>query len=103
MRFGRVMGTVVASRKDERLEGLKLQVVQVVGSDGVLTADYVVAADSVGAGQGEVVLFATGSSARQTLATDARPVDAVIMAIVDEWDVEGQLAYKKDVGLAADG
>jgi microcompartment protein CcmK/EutM len=50
---------------------------------------YVVAADAVGAGAGEVVLYATGSSARQTSLTDGRPVDAVIMAIVDEYDVGG--------------
>jgi microcompartment protein CcmK/EutM len=46
-----------------------------------------VAVDAVGAGAGEVVLYATGSSARQTGLTDGRPVDAVIMAIVDEYDV----------------
>ncbi|MGD8396950.1 MAG: EutN/CcmL family microcompartment protein, partial [Candidatus Eiseniibacteriota bacterium] len=102
MRFGQITGTVVATRKDERLEGLKLQVVQVMGVDTRLTDEYVVAADAVGAGIGEVVLFATGSSARQTTITDARPIDAIIMAIVDLWDVDGEVLYRKDaVGKAA--
>jgi microcompartment protein CcmK/EutM len=51
---------------------------------------YVVAVDSVGAGVGEVVLYATGSSARLTAATKDRPVDAVIMGIVDSFDLEGR-------------
>ncbi len=95
MRFGQIAGTVVATRKDERLEGLKLQLVQVMSATTELTDEYLVAADSVGAGQGEVVLFATGSSARQSTITDARPIDAIIMAIVDEWDVDGELRYQK--------
>jgi microcompartment protein CcmK/EutM len=49
-----------------------------------------VAVDSVGAGVGEVILYATGSSARQTAVTKDRPVDAVIMAIVDSFDIEGR-------------
>ncbi len=56
---------------------------------------YVVAADAVGAGLGEVVMVATGSSARQTVMTDKRPCDAVIMAIVDSWEVDGQEKYNK--------
>jgi microcompartment protein CcmK/EutM len=55
-----------------------------------------VAADAVGAGPGELVLIATGSSARQTLATQNRPCDAVIMAIVDSWELGGVDKYKKD-------
>jgi microcompartment protein CcmK/EutM len=51
---------------------------------------YVVAVDSVGAGVGEVILYATGSSARQTAVTKDSPVDAVIMAIVDSFDIEGR-------------
>jgi len=57
----------------------------------------VVAADAVGAGVGEYVLYASGSSARQTLRTDKRPVDAVIMAIVDQWEVGGATRYKKGI------
>lgn len=89
MRMGRVVGAVVASRKDEKLQGLKLLVVQNLDLELERDGGYVVAADAVGAGAGEVVLYATGSSARQTSLTDGRPVDAVIMAIVDEYDVGG--------------
>jgi microcompartment protein CcmK/EutM len=85
--MGRVVGAVVASRKDEKLQGLKLLVVRNLGLELENEGGYVVAADAVGAGAGEVVLYATGSSARQTSMTDGRPVDAVIMAIVDEYDV----------------
>lgn len=91
MKMGRVVGSVVASRKDEKLEGLKLLLVRDVGVDLDEAKGYVVAVDAVGAGAGEVVLYATGSSARQTDLTDARPVDAVIMAIVDEYDVHGEV------------
>lgn len=89
MKMGRVLGAVVASRKDEKLQGLKLLVVQNLDLELGDERGYVVAADAVGAGAGEVVLYATGSSARQTSRTDGRPVDAVIMAIVDEYDVGG--------------
>jgi microcompartment protein CcmK/EutM len=87
--MGRVIGAVVASRKDEKLQGLKLLVVRNLDLEMANEKGYVVAADAVGAGAGEVVLYATGSSARQTAITDGRPVDAVIMAIVDEYDVGG--------------
>lgn len=87
MKMGRVVGAVVASRKDEKLQGLKLLVVQNLDLELESERGYVIAADAVGAGAGEVVLYATGSSARQTPQTDGRPVDAVIMAIVDEYDV----------------
>lgn len=89
MKMGRVIGAVVASRKDEKLQGLKLLVVRNLDLEMANEKGYVVAADAVGAGAGEVVLYATGSSARQTAVTDGRPVDAVIMAIVDEYDVGG--------------
>lgn len=89
MKMGRVIGAVVASRKDEKLQGLKLLVVRNLDLEMANEKGYGVAADAVGAGAGEVVLYATGSSARQTAITDGRPVDAVIMAIVDEYDVGG--------------
>ena len=85
--MGRVVGSVVATRKDEKLEGLKLLLVRDLDVDLAPEKGYMVAVDAVGAGAGEVVLYATGSSARQTGVTDGRPVDAVIMAIVDEYDV----------------
>ena len=95
MLLGRVVGTLVASRKDPGLEGHKFLVVRRIDTDGSDLDSSVVAVDSVGAGIGEVVLYATGSSARQTPATQDRPCDAVIMAIVDEWEVEGREVYRK--------
>jgi microcompartment protein CcmK/EutM len=58
----------------------------------------VVAFDAVGAGEGEIVLYAAGSSARQTPATDNRPADATIFAIVDTWEVGGTVKYDKAKG-----
>lgn len=95
MFLGKVVGTLVASRKETTLEGLKLLVVRRLTIDNQDTEGYVVAADAVGAGLGEVVMVATGSSARQTRLTDNRPADAVIMAIVDTWEVDGEEKYRK--------
>lgn len=91
MKMGRVVGSVVATRKDEKLEGLKLLLVRDLDVDLAFERGYIVAVDAVGAGAGEVVLYATGSSARQTGLTDAKPVDAVIMAIVDQYDMGGEV------------
>jgi len=93
--LGRVVGTLVASRKEALMEGMKFLVVRQLDSDNADTGSYVVAVDAVGAGEGEVVLYASGSSARQTELTRDRPVDAVVMAIVDSWDVGGQERYHK--------
>ncbi|MDQ3697254.1 MAG: EutN/CcmL family microcompartment protein [Gemmatimonadota bacterium] len=90
MKLGRIVGTVVSTRKDPSLESLKLLVVENLTTTLELEGGYVVAVDSVGAGLGEVILYATGSSARQTAVTKDRPVDAVIMAIVDSFDVDGR-------------
>ena len=95
MLLGLVAGTLVASRKEPTMEGLKFLVVKQIDVDESETGAYVVAADAVGAGVGEVVLFATGSSARQTVATKDRPCDAVIMAIVDTWEIAGDVKYVK--------
>ncbi|NNE71192.1 MAG: EutN/CcmL family microcompartment protein [Rhodothermales bacterium] len=86
MTLGKVIGTVWATRKDEQLVGLTLQIVRELNLDGTMKDRYLVAVDSVGAGVGETVLFAQGSSARQTEVTKNKPVDAVITAIVDKMD-----------------
>jgi len=95
MNLAKVLGRVVSTRKDNKIEGLKLLMLGAAGPDGQLTGSTVVAVDAVGAGEGEFVLYATGSSARQTRLTDAKPVDAVVMAIVDSWDIEGEERYHK--------
>ncbi len=95
MNLGKVVGMVVSSRKDSGMEGLRLMLVRYVDENNKETGTQVVAADAVGAGPDELVLVATGSSARQTEATDKRPCDAVIMAIVDSWDIGGDIKYRK--------
>ena len=94
--MGKVVGTVVSTQKDAALEGLTLLLVKACDFDGNPTGGVVVAADAVGAGVGEVVLYAAGSSARQTTVTKDRPVDATIMAIVDTVEVDGAQRYLKD-------
>jgi microcompartment protein CcmK/EutM len=96
MNLGKVVGTVVATRKEASMDGLKFMLVKHVDTEGKETGGQIVAVDAVGAGPGELVLVATGSSARQTLATKDRPCDAVIMAIVDSWEIGGDVKYRKD-------
>jgi ethanolamine utilization protein EutN/carbon dioxide concentrating mechanism protein CcmL len=95
MFLGKVVGTLVATQKESSLDGLRFLVVRRLTVDNQEEKAYVVAADAVGAGLDEVVMVATGSSARQTTLTDRRPCDAVIMAIVDSWDVDGNEIYHK--------
>jgi len=93
--LAKVVGTVVSTQKVQSMDGLRFMLLQPVDVEGKPTGGHVVAADAVGAGVGEMVLYATGSSARQTPVTDKRPCDAVIMAIVDNWEIGGQIRYKK--------
>jgi microcompartment protein CcmK/EutM len=99
MLLGKVVGTLVATRKEDSLEGLKFLVLKQLDIEGAETGGYRVAADAVGAGLGEVVLYATGSAARQTKYTHQRPCDGVIMAIVDQLEVEGKVTYDKAEAL----
>ncbi len=96
MLLAKVLGTVVSTQKEQSLEGLKLLLLRQIDIDGKANGGIVVAADAVGAGVGEIVLYATGSSARQTTVTENRPCDAVIMAIVDNWEVGGETKYRKN-------
>jgi microcompartment protein CcmK/EutM len=100
---GEVVGTIVASRKEEALEGLKFQIIRIEDMDpesGGLkpTGHYLVAADAVGAGHGETVLCSQGSSARLTDKTKDRPIDAVIMGIIDTIEIEGEKIFEKYAG-----
>ncbi|MBN2326401.1 MAG: EutN/CcmL family microcompartment protein [Candidatus Omnitrophica bacterium] len=101
MFLAKVVGTVVATQKDPKLAGLKLLLVQHLSLDLEPTKSFVVAADSVGSGTGEVVVCATGSSARLTEVTDKLPVDAVIMAIVDTLEINGAIKYSKSPEAAS--
>ena len=83
MKLGRVVGTVVATRKDPRLEGLKQLIIATITPEGKYDGGYEVAVDTVQAGFRETVMICTGSSARMTSKTEHAPVDATIVAIVD--------------------
>jgi len=85
--LGKVVGTVWSTRKDENLVGAKFLIVKQLELDYTPKESFVVAVDSVGAGVGEIVIVAQGSSARQTTFTKNKPIDAVIMAIVDKLDI----------------
>jgi microcompartment protein CcmK/EutM len=92
----KVIGTVVCTQKDPRLSGATLQVVEPISlTTHKPEGKPLVAIDTVGAGLGEVVLIVSGSSARQTEATQGTPVDAVIMGIVDSIDLDGQRVFEK--------
>ena len=95
MQLGEVVGTVVATRKDPKLVGLKFLVLRAVDADLRPLGGYAIAVDTVGAGLGDVVLHVAGSSARMTEQTNERPVDACIMAIVDAVEIDGAYTYEK--------
>jgi microcompartment protein CcmK/EutM len=88
MILARVVGTVVATRKDERLVSSKLLVVRPVDPAGKADGNYLVAVDTVDAGSGETVLIVSGSSARMAAGLKDCPVDAAIIGVVDHVDVK---------------
>ncbi len=95
MLIAKVIGTAISTIKDEKLQGRKLMVVQQTDESGNASGKPFVAIDSVDAGVGDLVLTASGSSARQTTITKDRPVDAVIMAVIDSLEVEGKVTFRK--------
>ena len=88
MQLARVIGEVVATRKDENLVGIKLLVVQPLSADGQPAGRPLVAVDAVGAGAGEHVFFVRGKEASFPFYPVEPPVDAGIVGIVDHWDLE---------------
>ena len=96
MLAGRVMGMVVSTNKVDTLRGCKLLIVQPIElRTQQLLDDYVVCVDDVGAGVGDIVFCAYGSSSRQTDLTTSKPVDSAIIGIVDYVDIGGQRVYDK--------
>ena len=89
MLLARIVGTVVATRKDPRLVSSKLMVVRSVDPKGKLDGPFLVAVDTVDAGVGETVLVVSGSSARMASGLKDSPVDAAIVGIVDTVDMAG--------------
>lgn len=88
MIIGKVMGNIWATRKDEKLNGLKFLVVKPIKAKGTFDMPTFVAADNVGAGIGDTVLVTSGSSARVSLDIKDAPVDAVIVGIIDSVEVD---------------
>jgi len=90
MLLHRVIGTVVATRKDPRLEGKKLLVLRQVSAEGADEAGYVVAVDTVGAGFRERVLTVAGGSARFASGCKECPVDAAVIGIIDNVELDSK-------------
>lgn len=95
MLIARVIGTTVSTVKDEKLTGRKLLIVRQTDENGEAVGKPFVAIDTVDAGIGDLVLTASGSSARQTSITKDTPVDAVIMAMIDSLEVDGKVTFRK--------
>ncbi len=95
MLIAKVIGTTVSTIKDEKIVGRKLLIVRQTDEKGEPFGKPFVAIDTVNAGVGDLVLTASGSSARQTAITKDRPVDAVIMAMIDSLEVDGVVTYTK--------
>jgi microcompartment protein CcmK/EutM len=97
MLLARVVGTVVSTRKEPKIEGIKFLLLEKIDPRTVEgTGDYVVAMDGVGANLGEIVFYAAGSSSRMTAVTQGKPSDATITAIVDAIDISGAYVYHKE-------
>ena len=87
MIIDKIIGTVVATQKDERLNGKKLLIVRPINLDGTEQSGYVVAVDTVGAGFHEKVLVVAGSSARLAEGNKDCPIDAAIIGVIDSYEV----------------
>lgn len=101
MLFARVIGNVVCTRKDEKLVGTKLMMVQPVDLQDQPIGKPIVGVDVVGAGEGELVLIVQGSSARQTKRTEGNPCDCALMAVVDTIEKNGKVVFRKSEGRLA--
>ncbi len=95
MLVARVVGSAVSTIKDDNLRGLKLLIVQEATPSDELRGETFVAADTVGAGEGELVLVVLGSAARQTEKTRDYPVDAAIIGVLDSLEVAGEVTFRK--------
>jgi len=97
MVLAKVVGTVVSDRKEIRMEGIKLLLLEKIDAKTLAgKKDYLVAMDSVGAGEGEIVFYVSGSSSRMTEITNGKPCDAAVIAIVDSIDMNGTPVYRKE-------
>lgn len=95
MQIAKVVGTVVSTHKEPSLRGSKLLLLRFIDEDGQLLPQYEVAADNVGAGVDEWVLVSRGSAARQADGNQSRPLDALVVGIIDTVNVGNNLLYSK--------
>jgi microcompartment protein CcmK/EutM len=95
MILGKVVGTVVSEKRADQIEAAKYLLIDQCDQQGRGKNDFLVALDLIGAGYEEIVLLSQGSAARQTTITDNRPMDAIIIGIVDLIDEQGNVVYKK--------
>jgi microcompartment protein CcmK/EutM len=95
MNLVKIVGSIVATHKDPKLHGSKLLIGREIRLDGSMTDTYHVAIDTVGVGEGEVVIIVRGSSARLTELSTDKPVDSAIIAVVDEIELGGEIIWKK--------
>ncbi len=99
MVLARVVGTVVSTRKEPKIEGIKFLLLEKINPETVKgTGDYVVAMDGVGANPGEIVFYVAGSSSRMTAVTEGKPSDATITAIVDAIAINDVYVYHEEIG-----
>jgi ethanolamine utilization protein EutN len=96
MIIAKVVGSAIATLKHNLLEGTKLLLVCRADGKGNITGDPFVAADLVGAGEGELVIVSQGSSARMAIGQSSSPADAAIVGILDSLRVEGKIAFRKE-------
>jgi microcompartment protein CcmK/EutM len=96
MRIAYVIGTAVATIKNEKLRGHKLLLIQIADPTGKFQGDPFIAVDTVDAGTGDLVIITEGSSARKTELTTDIPVDAVIIAVIDSLEISGEITFRKE-------
>ena len=95
MRIARVIGETIATVKNKRVHGSKLLILRQTDHTGEVIGKSYVAVDLVHAGVGDLVLTGHGSAARQTFMTKRCPVDAVIMAVIDHLEVDGEVVFRQ--------
>lgn len=97
MIIARVVGTVVSSQKAQKIEGIKLLLLEKIDPTTLEGKnDFVISMDSVGAGVGEIVFYVSGSSARYTHVTEGKPTDSAVIAIIDSIEKDGSFTYQKN-------
>ncbi len=94
MKIAKVIGTTISTIKDEKVRGSKLLILRQTDEAGELIGKSYVAVDLVDAGVDDLVLTGHGSSARQTYQTKDCPVDAVVIAVIDHLEVDGEVVFR---------